>query len=416
MFSSIKHRLYNLLKWSEKYTKTDMIYLARGSFWMSSSQILSFVSMFFIAAAFANLIPRETYGQYKYILSTVGLFGIFTLQRMGTSYLLSVTRGFDGGIVKIMKTQITWGLIGSLGSLCLSIFYLTNDSNTLGLSFLIASIFIPFYTVADIYTPFLNGKKEFRTVAIYKTIFSAIIATVLITTIYFTNNILIILISFFLSHTIAHYLLYKRTMQKFSSSGLQESGTISYGKHLSLMSVLSDIAGKIDSILLWHFLGAVPVAIYSFALVPVNRFESLIRTPAFLAYIKIPNLDKAQLKKTLPKKALRATLLSIPIVFLYILLAPFIFQFFFPQYLDAIIFTQVLATGILLWPYQIFQSALTAYKKKQELYILNTTSALFAILLLFVLLPIFGLWGAVIVYLFSRSLRTSMTLYFFFKI
>ncbi len=415
MFSSIKHRLYNLLKWSEKYTKTDMIYLARGSFWTSSGQILSFVSMFLIAVAFANLIPRETYGQYKYILSIVGLFGIFNLQRMETSYLLSVVRGFDGGASKIIKTRITWSLLGSLGCLGFSIFYLINHNTVLGLSFLIASIFIPFYKVINLYIPFLNGRKQFRTAAIYTSIFNAIIAIILITTIYFTDNILIILISFFSSQTIAHFLLYKQTTQQFSLNGSQESGTISYGKHLSAMSALSDIAGKADSILLWHFLGAIPVAIYSFALVPINRFESLIRTPAFLAFIKIPSVDKQVLQKTLPKKALKALLISIPIVFLYILLAPFIFQIFFPQYLDAIIFTQVLALGILLWPHRLFLAAITVHKRKKGLYFLNSLSAVITILALLILLPTHGLWGAIIAYLLSKSIRALMSFWLFIR-
>ena len=35
MFKNFKDKTYNLLRWSEKYTKTDMVYLAQGSFWLS---------------------------------------------------------------------------------------------------------------------------------------------------------------------------------------------------------------------------------------------------------------------------------------------------------------------------------------------------------------------------------------------
>ena len=73
MIKKIKEKIYNLLRWSEKYTKTDMVYLAHGGFWLSFGQIISSLSSFLLAIAFANLLPKETYGNYKYILSIASI-------------------------------------------------------------------------------------------------------------------------------------------------------------------------------------------------------------------------------------------------------------------------------------------------------------------------------------------------------
>ena len=78
----IKIKAYNLLRWSEKWTKTDMIYLARGGFWLTLGQVISSLSAFLLAIAFANLLPKETYGEYKYILSIASILAIPTLTGM----------------------------------------------------------------------------------------------------------------------------------------------------------------------------------------------------------------------------------------------------------------------------------------------------------------------------------------------
>jgi O-antigen/teichoic acid export membrane protein len=50
-----------------------MVYLAHGSFWLSSSSLISAAISFALALAFANLFTKDAYGTYKYTLT---LFGI----------------------------------------------------------------------------------------------------------------------------------------------------------------------------------------------------------------------------------------------------------------------------------------------------------------------------------------------------
>jgi len=61
----LKDKIYRLLRRSEKYFKTDMVYLAHGGFWLTLGQIISSAASFLLAIAFANLLPKETYGTYK---------------------------------------------------------------------------------------------------------------------------------------------------------------------------------------------------------------------------------------------------------------------------------------------------------------------------------------------------------------
>lgn len=67
----LKTRIHALLRSSERYFKTDMVYLAKGGSWLFSAQVLSGALSFILAIAFANLVPKEAFGTYKYVLSPV---------------------------------------------------------------------------------------------------------------------------------------------------------------------------------------------------------------------------------------------------------------------------------------------------------------------------------------------------------
>src|SRR5689334_12787395 len=72
-------RAERLLRWSERYMKTDMVYLAKGSFWLTLGQVAASASGLLLVIGFANLLPKEVYGTYKLILSLAGIIASFSL-------------------------------------------------------------------------------------------------------------------------------------------------------------------------------------------------------------------------------------------------------------------------------------------------------------------------------------------------
>src|SRR3989338_6310130 len=86
---NMRNKAYQLLRRSEDFFKTDMVYLAKGGFWFTLAQTVVSLSSFFLAVAFAQFVTKEAYGQYKYILSIVGLLGAFTLSGLPSAFLFS---------------------------------------------------------------------------------------------------------------------------------------------------------------------------------------------------------------------------------------------------------------------------------------------------------------------------------------
>jgi len=359
----LRNKTYDLLRWSEKYTKTDMLYLAKGGSWLSLGQIISSLSSFLLVIAFANLIPKETFGTYKYILSLTGILLIPSLPGMNTAISIASARNLDGTLLLALKTKIRWGLLSSLASLLLSGYYFLNGNMGLMISFLIASVFLPFIDAFGIYGPFLNGKKKFQISTRYGAITQIISTGFLIAVIFLTDNLFLIVLSYFLSWTLLRYIFFKITVKKFVTSKDEDVGAIPYGKHLSLMKVVNIVASYIDRLFVFHFLGAVPLAVYSFAIAMPEQMKGLLGLLDTLAFPKFVKRNIREIKDSFKKKALRLFLLGAISIGAYILIAPFIFKTFFPKYQEAVFFSQLFSLSMLNMALFPASTALRAKKK-----------------------------------------------------
>jgi O-antigen/teichoic acid export membrane protein len=181
------------------------------------------------------------------------------------------------------------------------------------------------------------------------------------------------------------------------------------------MSVLEMLADQADKIFLWQYLGSSQLAIYTFSIAPISQFTNFIKTISQISFPKMANKDVESIKKVLPSHiCMLFLILCIPVI-LYIFFSPIIFKIFFPRYLSAIPYTKLYAITILFYPFRLMGTALTAHAQKKSLYVLRTSSALIKIILLIILLPSYGIHGAILSQLLSTFFGTSLTFYFFKK-
>ena len=142
MVQKAKNKIYKILRWSEKYTKTDMVYLAKGGFWVTFGQSITSILSLALLVAFANLLPKETYGVYRYILALAGIFNIFTLTGMNRSVARAVAAGSEGVLRASVRYKLKWNLIMLTAFWVLGGYYLINDNSLFAISFFILGIFV----------------------------------------------------------------------------------------------------------------------------------------------------------------------------------------------------------------------------------------------------------------------------------
>jgi O-antigen/teichoic acid export membrane protein len=402
-----------LLRWSEKYMKTDMLYLAKGSFWLMMGQGVSMVSGLLLAIAFANLLPKEVYGNYKYILSLAGILAAFSLSGMGIAVTQGVARGFEGMIRTGFWVQLKWSIFVVFAALIGAMYYFSQGNTIVGVSFLIAGAFLPIIESASLYSSFLSGKKDFQADSVYGIFRSVVPATVLFGTILVTHNVILIVLAYFLSHAATISALYLRTLQKYRPGTEMDYSNISYGKHVSLLNIISIVVFHADKVLIYHYLGAVPLAIYSIAFSLPAQLKVVSKMLTTLIFPKLSSSSLETIRATIYDKTLRIFLAYAAIIATYIVTAPLIFRWIFPQYLDAAPVSQALALGYLFHPTVLFSQTMFAQKRQKELYILKLFTNGSRILLLLLLLPPYGVWGAVYAFILGNALSSAASIILF---
>lgn len=407
----IKKILHSLIKKSERYVKTDMLYLMHGGFWLTFWQTSTSLSSLAIAIAFAYFLPKETFGNYKYILSLASIAGSFSLSGIGGAVTQAVANGYEQTLIAAFRINLKWGLLVTLASWVMAIYYFTNGNNIIAFALFGIGIILPLYNNFTLYGAFLNGKKEFKKNALYGVILNFIPATILISSFFLTNNPAILAISFLLSGLAIAMLFYFRVIKKYNLKGGISDKALSYGKHTSFMSVLGVFATQIDSVLVFHYLGATALAAYILALAFPQHICNLFRNVSTLALPKFAEKNIDIIKNTIRKKILTISITAAIISFLYILTAPLLLKIFFPQYPESIILSQVLSLSILgiasILPLTVLQATL----ETKKMYTYTFTNSIFHIITAIVFIPFWGMWGAAISFTTTRLFSLALSMF-----
>lgn len=380
-----------------------MLYVAQGGFWLGIGQFVASGSAFLMSVAFANLISPESYGLYKFVLSINSLLIITTLSGMDSAVTQAVSRGYEGTMDLGFKEKMKWGVLGSIISLGVAIYYFTQGNYLLTLCFGVVSIFVPFTESSDIYNSLLWGKKLFSVQAKYNVINTIIVLVSTTTTLFLTKNIYTILAVYLLAITIPNFFFIRRTRSTYQENNNIDDESIKYGKHLSLIGVLSLVSSQIDKILVFHYIGAVNLAIYTIALAPTDQIKGLLKNLNSLAMPRFSQRSSDEIKENIWHKVKLLTLVISVIVVGYIVLIPFIFKIFFPKYLSSVIYSQVLSISLIPVVVAGFlYTVLESKKDERGIYEYNLYGNIFSLIILGPSIYFFGIKGAIASRIISR--------------
>ncbi len=396
--SNLKNRLARILRWSEKYTKMDMVYLARGSFWSIAGQVSASLIALTLSVAMARYVPKDIYGQYKYVLAIISVLSSFSLSGIGGAVLQSAARGFDGALADGFKANLRWSFAIFIGAFALGGYYLIDGNFILGLGILIGGTVTPFLGSYNLYAPFLSGKKEFALQAWYADFITNIIpAIALIIVTLIAPQPLSLIATYFIANFVATAYAYWRTARKLHHATIEhDPHMLAYGKHLSLIGILGGIAGSLDQLLLFHFAGATDLAIYNFATGIPDQIKGPFKMLDAMTQARFAIREPADIHSSIQNKMFWLFLTSTTIVAGYILAAPYLYTLLFPAYAIAIPYSQIYALSLFTIIASPATSYLSAKKKVRELYISTIVGNVFQIVVMVIGVMYWGLIGIVV--------------------
>lgn len=399
---NLKQQTVRLLRWSERYTKTDMVYLAKGSGLLGFGQLVSMSAGFIMALLFANFLPKEVYGTYKFILSVTAILSITTLSGMGTAVTRAVARGFDGTLDEALRTKARWGLLGSVISILIAGYYSFSGDMALAFSFFIVALFMPTMEAYGVYDSFLQGKKEFGTSIRYAVISKILSIVAVGLTIALTDNVVFVLLAYFVPFTATRFLFLRRVRNKYKSNDTQEEGADSFGKHLSAMGILGTIAGQLDKLLVFHFLGAVELAAYAIITAPIDQIKGFTDNISKIALPKFSQQGAENIGHTIWRRMAILIVVLIAVTAAYWFISPLVFKIFFSHYTAYTHLSQLFGLSIVSFALFIPLQILQAQQETGRLYILNVLTSTIQIGLSIVLVISHGLVGVVVARVIAR--------------
>lgn len=392
----IKDRAIRLLRWSERYTGTDMVYLAQGGFWINMGSLTVTFFSLLLYIAFTRFLPKDVYGTYQYLLSIFVIVSTFTLTGMNTAVSRAVTRGYEGTYRDSIRLQFRWSIAPMIAALIGSLYYVWQENMLLAAGFALIGIATPFVTTFNTYSAFLTGKKDFRRVFLYNFALNVPYYGALILTAFYLKSALALLFVNLIVNALMLAILHARVLRTFKPNDATDTETLSYGKHLSAMSVFTALIGQIDNVLVFHYLGAVDLAIYSLATAVPDRAANFARFFSMTAMPKFAERTEEQIRDTIGRKLFILTLVAAVGAMIYMAAAPFLFSLFFPQYAASVPFSALYALTMLGTAGNVALSALSAKRRTKDLYMFNGVTPVLQLALQFGGVLFYGLWGLVI--------------------
>jgi O-antigen/teichoic acid export membrane protein len=391
-----------LLSFLERITRTDLTYLIKGGSWLTVSQVITAAIALFLTIAFGHFVARDTYGTYRFLLSVFWALTALSFTGIPTAVVQAVARGFEGAYLRAFSLSLRWGLPMALASLGGSAWYYMHGNLELAEGLLVIAILGPLMQPAYFFGAYLEGKKDFRTEAILGVILAVVPAILLALCIPFTSSPIVFLVAYLAGNVGTGVFLDWYVLKRYPPNADVNPDFHSLSWHFSLMNTLSTLSQQVDKLLVFHFLGAVDLAIYTFAIALPEQLRTVLNPVTVLAFPKFAERPIAEIRKTLWLRLALFMLALTVLAGIYILLAPFLFHLLFPQYLDAVWYSRVFALSLITIGSVIPATLLLAHAAKRELYVLNTASPLFQILLLVMLIPAYGILGAVLARIIGR--------------
>ncbi len=416
--SNAKSFMYSLLAdFLHKRFHIDAHYFLHGGFWLSFGQMITLGFGLISTALFAHLLTPQDYGIYRYLVGISALLASFSLTGLGQSILQATAQGHRGFYKATLKVNFLYSLfITAAGTLAAGYYWLQGNM-LLATGCLIVAVIQPLITTFQNTQSVIQGEGRYLESTKQYGFRMVLVTFISVVSLLLTKNILV-LFFFYLAgllvvNVISHY-IYKPA----DATTPKDVWTkyLSYAKHTSLRNLISNIAQKADTIIVFTQLGAIELALYSIATIIPEQVKGSFKNLASLLLPKYAKHEnRTTLLRSIPRRSFQLFIVLFSVTCIYIIAAPFIYKILFPKYQDAAFFSQILALSFPAMVSIIPVSALQSQMAKKKLYQVQILESVVLVISTAVLTITVGVLGAIVAKVATRYATLSYNFYLLYN-
>ena len=256
---------------------------------LSGVQLATIFMGLLTSVLWVRYLSKETYGQYKLVLSFLTIVLGICLPGMSESLTISAAKKFDGNLKKIFNLKLVAGLVGSIILIGIGSYYWSSDPEIAIGVFIIAGFFT-LRQLETLWAPWVNGKGNLVLLAKFQLLL--LIPGILSVSIVIGFNLLHLYYVLIISQSIWVIFILLILYYNFSylrENQLEDKKTIHYGFFVSGISLLGLVTG-LDKFIIDKYLSVEDVAIYSVAMIFPSQMKYLF---SIFAKIFTPHLYAA---------------------------------------------------------------------------------------------------------------------------
>ncbi len=375
---------------------------------------LGLVGTYFIT----HSLTVEQYGEYQSVLNIIGILTIFSLTEFSNTLMQSIARGHNGSFLKMIRYPFLASFIGSLILVGFSVWYGLQGHNSLMICYLVAAAAFPFINGLTLWRGIKLGRQQFSSLtAIEVTSLICLQVGIIALTFLFPGEYVEIFLWFsFVPLVINIYLVYKFWKEFRHYNSPAEDGVISHALHASFYNSFYTVANYFDRVLVGFFLGPVTLAIFIAADRIPDLLRSVVQDAATVLAPKFANTEHYTRKLDVIFKLFCIAFLIAAFIFGLLLLPYVITLIYGDKYSESIFYSQLLIVAYAIGNLSSLQFRYIRSKLDTKNYRnITISTSIIRVLVSLMLVPWFGIVGAVASALIYRTALSVITNYIVHK-
>ncbi|USN45040.1 MAG: oligosaccharide flippase family protein [Candidatus Woesearchaeota archaeon] len=399
-----------LLKRSSKALGIDTSYFFGNSFLLVLNQVFGALKAFLVSLLFANLAPKELFGEYVFVSALLSIAYLFAFPGMQVAIVQAIAKNKDGTFMLALKEIYKWSWLGSLflvGSALYS--YVQHDSFSIALICIVLAVLFPPFSVSGLFRGYYVGRKQFTTYFYISSLLIFLSLVMIGAVLLWYQDLFLLIVPFVVAQALIGAYLNHIAIPRVIRSKASVPKNISFGKKISIAELIYSLILKLDRPIV-AILGFEQLAIYSIITLLPNQPKIMFSS---LKPLYLPKLAEVKIRrKDFLLHIFKFFIMAIGIIALYSIVARFLFITFYPEYVDYTWLSVLFAISIVNIPRPLIMAVFQHRLSHRKINALNGSAAIVSIVSLLALVQ-FGLLGVVIARIIGRFYEVGSALVVF---